>query len=583
MQIKKDTSLREKILALSNFIREKYQLELDRALSLKPNTIDKIIKGERQVSFRILKKLSEYFSLPLKVLKDETLPLPPLESLNLDEDLISIQKNDVATVMKRLKQKNFFKHSWFFLSYRKKVRLIFSILLITLPLLVFILYCGSKITFEKINTLRLYKEGSEQTLYDTHNIEQVHYHELLDLTSKTNNKEAYYVEVKVGVLLERIKNISPSDSHFEARMQVYYKFDKEEFRQMFRHYTENVLMDQVIDDYFIEHQEENRTGKNIDFKVWKTTHEEYFTNWIELNDHRFYPGETPTNVLIDKETIFDIGNGEFVADSFGTLKELEEVQYYDELGVLKTMCYQKVKFNALFEKTFDSVRYPLDSVQFNMYLLPVLDANYIRYVPDDSVNKQGEQLSGFAPNFSITSGYRVIKNTENIKNFTMRINYYYAVNNDPAVPFEHTMRTQLEVLVRANRAGITLFLQAFVNLFSVIIWIIIAFYSQSHTGEDSISMLGTGLFGAISSILIGLSMLSDADIFSLITMINIFTLVVILIMTYQAIAAKRANAKNDKVSIAYNGIKLRILFYILSLCTIVMFVVLPILSYIWKL
>lgn len=342
-------------------------------------------------------------------------------------------------------------------------------------------------------------------------------------------------------------------------------------------------MDQVIDDYFIEHPEENRTGKNIDFKVWKTTHEEYFTNWIELNDHRFYPGETPTNVLIDKETIFDIGNGEFVADSFGTLKELEEVQYYDELGVLKTMCYQKVKFNALFEKTFDSVRYPLDSVQFNMYLLPVLDANYIRYVPDDSVNKQGELLSGFAPNFSITSGYRVIKNTEDINNFTMRINYYYAVNNDPAVPFEHTMRTQLEVLVRANRAGITLFLQAFVNLFSVIIWIIIAFYSQSHTGEDSISMLGTGLFGAISSILIGLSMLSDADIFSLITMINIFTLVVILIMTYQAIAAKRANAKNDKVSIAYNGIKLRILFYILSLCTIVMFVVLPILSYIWKL
>ncbi|NLZ69034.1 MAG: helix-turn-helix transcriptional regulator, partial [Spirochaetales bacterium] len=196
MQIKKDSSLREKILALSNFIREKYQLELDRALSLKPNTIDKIIKGERQVSFRILKKLSEYFSLPLKVLKDETLSLPPLESLNLDEDLISIQKNDVATVMKRLKQKNFFKHNWFFLSYRKKVRLIFSILLITLPLLVFILYCGSKITLEKINTLRLYKEGSEQTLYDTHNIEQVHYHELLDSTSKINNKGVYYVEVK---------------------------------------------------------------------------------------------------------------------------------------------------------------------------------------------------------------------------------------------------------------------------------------------------------------------------------------------------------------------------------------------------
>lgn len=137
------------------------------------------------------------------------------------------------------------------------------------------------------------------------------------------------------------------------------------------------------------------------------------------------------------------------------------------------------------------------------------------------------------------------------------------------------MRTQLEIIVRANRAGVSLFLQAFINLFSVVIWIIIAFYSQSYTGEDSVGMLGTGLFGVISSMLVGLSMVSDAGIFSLITMINIFTLAVIMIMTYQAIAAKRAQVRKDKVLIAYNGIKLRILFIILTICTIAMFLVIP--------
>ena len=195
---------------------------------------------------------------------------------------------------------------------------------------------------------------------------------------------------------------------------------------------------------------------------------------------------------------------------------------------------------------------------------------------------EGNLISGFTPYFSVTSGYRLIHDTEDMDNFTMRLNYYYDENNDPAIDYEQSVRTQLEIIVRANRAGLSLFLQAFINLFSVVIWIIIAFYSQSYTGEDSIGMLGTGLFGVISSMLVGLSMVSDAGIFSLITMINIFTLAVIMIMTYQAIAAKRAAVRKDKVLIAYNGIKLRVLFVLLTICTVAMFVVIPALAYMWS-
>jgi energy-converting hydrogenase Eha subunit H len=76
-------------------------------------------------------------------------------------------------------------------------------------------------------------------------------------------------------------------------------------------------------------------------------------------------------------------------------------------------------------------------------------------------------------------------------------------------------------------------------------------------------------------------MLSDASMFSLITMINIFTLAVILIMTYQSVQAKKARARQDKAEIAYNGVKLRIMFYILTICTLIMFIGLPIAAYIW--
>ncbi len=571
-----------KIRALAKYLLETHGVTLARAISMRKESFDKILKGEECPSFRVIKKIAVYFSIPVETLLDDNLVLPDFDHLILDQDLLSIQRNDVANQIEKLAQKHYISRNWNMLGYKKRVNVILSILLIAIPLFAYIFYCTTSIATEKIEDVRKYRQGSEPTLYDTHDPLQVSYHEKLQTTCKENNPDAYYVDVKVGVNLEKIKNISSATSGFEERLQLYFKFDKDEFLNMFRHYARNVLMDTIIDEYY-ETSEEPRPADSINFKEWEAEHAEYFESWCKQNDSRFYPGETPSNVLTDKETMFDIGNGEFVADSYGTIKGLEEVQYIDEEGNLRTMCYQKVKFNVHVEKAFDSVRYPLDSVQFKLYITPIMDANYIRYTPDTDRLENGELVSGFGPYFSITNGYRPIKEVEGIKNFSMRVNYFYDRNNDPAIDFDHTMKTQLEVTVRANRQGISLFLQAFINLFSVVIWITIAFYSQSHTGENSIDMLGTGLFGVISSMLVGLSMVSDAGIMSIITMINIFTLAVIMIMTYQSIAAKRAQVRKDKVQIAYNGIKLRILFYILTIATIVMFIALPALAYMWNL
>lgn len=182
--------------------------------------------------------------------------------------------------------------------------------------------------------------------------------------------------------------------------------------------------------------------------------------------------------------------------------------------------------------------------------------------------------SGVSPHIAITSGYKLIK-SDNVKGFVERLSYFK--DNDQ----QELYRTEYEILIRCNRVGINFFLQAFVNLFSVVIWIVIAFYNQSYNGENSIGMLGTGLFGAISSILVGLSMISDAGMFSLITMINIFTLAVIMFMTYLSISAQRAIVKKDHAMIAYNGIKLRILFIVLTACTLMMFIGLTLSAYIF--
>jgi len=63
-------------------------------------------------------------------------------------------------------------------------------------------------------------------------------------------------------------------------------------------------------------------------------------------------------------------------------------------------------------------------------------------------------------------------------------------------------------------------------------------------------------------------------------MLNIFTLVVIMIMTFEAVISKRAIIKKDKVSQAYNTIKLRITFVSVLICILMMFLGLPLISYI---
>ncbi len=557
--------------ALEELLRREYGLELAGLLSIKEERLERILDGKEKIAVRKIKLAAALFSLPVSVILDDGVELPEVIRLN----------REFEKGKEKEEKPLFFSYNWAVLNSGKRRSLVFSTLLVTIPLLIYIIYCIVTVTTEKIEKTASYRTGSDESeIYDQYDPVQREYHDILAGTDKDHKEDAYYVEVKVGSVLEKIKNIDSSSSSFETRMQVYFKFDKDEFRQMFRHYAASVLADQIINDYYEETGGEQ--SGDIVFSTWLGEHESYFESWIEKHDSEYYPGETGSNVLTDKNTMFDVGNGTIVADSYGTVKDLEEVQYYDEDGRLRTLCYQKVKFSGSFEKSFDSARYPLDSVQFKMYITPTMDANYIRYVPDRDSNSIG-RLSGFSPYFSLSSGYRLMKENDGIKNFVQRINYLLSTNNDPSIDYDTTIKTQLEITVRANRSGISLFLKAFINLFSVVIWVIIAFYSQSYADEDSIGMLGTGLFGVISSMLVGLSMVSDAGIFSLTTMINIFTLAVIMIMTYQAIASKRAKMRKDAVLISYNAIKLRLLFYVLTTSTIVMFFILPSISYMWRL
>lgn len=333
-------------------------------------------------------------------------------------------------------------------------------------------------------------------------------------------------------------------------------------------------------------------------------------NWTD--ERKSYPGLTTGTMYKDYSPNFNIGKG-IDADSLRYLYAPGEAyclyngNSVSASGSREYRFFQCCTFTAKVGKAYDNPRYPLETAQFWMNIEPAdwLNVNNIRYVQAPTIDVSRNQLSkttaydhcsidelvyrSMDSSIAFTDGFRSIKNFDPYEEaIEYNVDPTYVLDESKNLAFAGESHSKYTVVVRANRAAFTkdnflpsTFLQTYINLAAVIIWIIIAFYNQSYAGEDSLGMLGTGMFSAISATIVGFQMLSDASMFSLLTMINIFTLVVILVMTYQSVAAKRANAKKDKALIAYNGVKLRIMFYILTICTLIMFIGLPIAAYIW--
>jgi len=326
-------------------------------------------------------------------------------------------------------------------------------------------------------------------------------------------------------------------------------------------------------------------------------------NNVWINERNSYPGLFPSSIYNQYDPNFDVGKG---VDNTSLYYDYDPGETYylsnTEDAPEATSPYrmiQSMRFAVKVSKAYDNPRYPLETAQFWMNIEPAkwLSVDHLRYVDTDVVDVSRHQISG-------SSLYRYCSHDEGV---------YRAMSDDVAFtdgfrpimgehPFAKTIEYTVDadhpeksyskytVVIRANRAAFTAdnflpstFLQAYINLAAVIIWIIIGFYNQTYAGEDSLGMLGTGMFSAISATIVGFQMLSDASMFSLMTMINIFTLAVILIMTYQAVQSKKANARKDKALIAYNGVKLRVMYYMLTICTAIMFIGLPIAAYIWTL
>ena len=583
-----------KIKHLDIYLKNKYNLTLARAIGQSDKSMEKIYKGG-SIPFWVINKITRFFMMDKRILTDDKLDLPKDEELVYDKELIDALKIDKDNELKLFKNKHELSRNYRMLSHGKRVSLWCSLAIVCLPILAFAVGCLSWISIDRVNTLNKYKNAEELSSFEK---------EIQDVA--LSREGLTYVNVNTGSEIERITDISHSDNSYVARLSTFFEFDQMEFHKMFyrfdkgeefnadNFYTNEDLLtdyytpsDDGSSDVYLEYSD--NIPDIIQFNFLDGVHPSDKSNKpISLStlykdrERAAFPGEQQSNNFSNNNSEFFIGNGAFVPDSIEVREKGRA--YRGEDGSFRF--FQKIHFDAKIEKTFDSPRYPLDSVQFHIYIQPNRNSDYVRYNLVDKVLIDNEivAFNGFSSSFSMTNGYRRISSSGSIKDLTTRI-LYYAVNEESTLKNEDKsnwiIKSELEIVVRANKSGMSSFIQAFINIFAVGIWMIIAFFNQSYNKQDSIGMIGTGLFAAISSILVGVSMISDANIFSLITMINIFTLAIILIMAYESIAAKRAGVKENKVAVAYRFIKLRVIFYVLVISSLTMFVALPFTAYIF--
>ena len=255
---------------------------------------------------------------------------------------------------------------------------------------------------------------------------------------------------------------------------------------------------------------ESITDVEVATNSWKAK----FLLWFRWEGDEWEPAQYPGETFI-------IGNGS--CDSKILMEE------YHENGIH----YQQYRITATMEKYFDTTRYPLDSHQLKLFIEDDRDISEVYYAAD-------EENSTISPYMTI-AGFNIINH-----DVGLYLNEYSGNMGHPVLEekgFEGKKTLEYVFVTRINRAGYGLFLKAFLSLLAILLWVCISLYNCAYNQIDAMGAINTGIFGVVSSMIVGMNLLSDARGSGLIEYINFFSLAMILIITVYIIRINRFRAK----------------------------------------
>ncbi len=226
--------------------------------------------------------------------------------------------------------------------------------------------------------------------------------------------------------------------------------------------------------------------------------------------------------------------------------------------------YQLVSVDATVSKNYTTARFPLESHQLRFYVESTLPVQQVLYEADRAD-------SGLNRNLAVT-GYTLLRHGIGAVTY-----HYDSTHGDPRMTDGETnaeLVTQMEI----NRADFGMYFKCFIALAGTLTWTLIALFICTYHRVDPLGMLPGALFGTVSNIMIGASLLPDALKLGLLEFVNIWGMLSILGATIATIMINRERKKSQGGEFAgYYG---RWLFYTILVITVAGQVTLPLAAYI---
>lgn len=292
-----------------------------------------------------------------------------------------------------------------------------------------------------------------------------------------------------------------------------------------------------------------------------------YINSIDSVDIR----QSEFSVTFDALFCFDnVLNPDFdMEDNFriynGKITDMEKIQDYQENG----MRYQMFRVSAAVKEIFSTKRFPLSSYQIRFYIQPKESMEKIHMrIMDKSYAGSGSQLN--------VPGFELLR--------TDIANYYYEVPNPERFGGNSSLDkpvvySEILTCIELNRSSWGLYLKCTISLLGVSIWAFLCLFVCVYHKTETFGMLPPVLFGVVSNILVGASLVPDALETGLLEYINIWGIYAIIIVA--VIVVNVAHIRRHEGNELFAGFFGRILFAELLITISAGYIIIPASAYRW--
>lgn len=244
----------------------------------------------------------------------------------------------------------------------------------------------------------------------------------------------------------------------------------------------------------------------------------------------------------------------------GTMKSMEVIKEENTGGTH----YQLVRFDVSVTRNFWNRRFPLETHQLNLYA----ESNY----PITRMYFVGDKDSSIYDNLSV-AGYEIIN-----YGTTVRTQQYTSTNGDPQLTQPIATSEYLTAMM-INRSSWGTYLKCFIALVGTITWVMITLFICTYHRVDPLSMIPAALFGTVTNLMVGASLLPDAMEIGLLEFVNFYGIATILAGAIGVININRL--RNHYEARAFAGYYGSVYFFTLLFFVLAGNILMPVCAYVF--